>query len=85
MTNPAAQLLLSGSIDLAQDELERITGSKRARDQVAWLDSKQWKYELTKGREPVVGRWYATMRLAGITPQAATAQAWAPDFTGVRG
>ena len=45
MTNPAAHLLLSGSIDLAPDELERITGSKRARDQVAWTPSRHRAFD----------------------------------------
>lgn len=56
---------------LAHEELVEITGSAWAAKQIAWLDENGWKH-------------HARMRLAGITPQAATAEVWAPDFTGMR-
>ena len=70
---------------LAHEELVEITGSAWAAKQIAWLDENGWKHHKNRSGAPIVGRWYARMRLAGIAPQAATAEAWAPDFTGMRG
>ena len=70
---------------LAHEELVEITGSSRYGGQVAWLNENEWKHHKSRAGAPIVGRLYARMRLAWITPQAATAQAWAPDFTGGRG
>ena len=77
MTNP--------SETLSHEELVEITGSAWAAKQIAWLDENGWKHHKNRAGAPIVGRLYARMRLAWITPQAATAQAWAPDFTGGRG
>ena len=76
--------LPTGEITLEPEELERITGAKTARGQVAWLEEKRWQYELTGAQKPVVGRWYATIRLAGIDATALAPGGWAPDFTGIR-
>ena len=69
---------------LAPEELAEITGCLRYGAQVAWLDENGWRHHKNRAGAPIVGRYYARMRLAGITPQAATAEAWAPDFTGMR-
>jgi len=53
---------------LTQEEVASLTGH-RARDaQIAWLDACGWKYITNAAQRPIVGRWYARMRLAGITP-----------------
>lgn len=70
---------------LAPDELADITGSRTARGQLEWLDANGWQHHKNRAGAPIVGRWYARMKLAGITPQAANAQAWSPDFTGILG
>ena len=70
---------------LAPDELAEITGCVRYGGQFAWLHKNEWKCHKNRAGAPIVGRWYARMKLAGITPQAANAEAWAPDFTGMRG
>ena len=69
---------------LTHDELAEITGCVRYGGQIAWLEDNGWKHFRNRAGAPIVGRWYARMKLAGITPQAATAEAWAPDFTGMR-
>lgn len=69
---------------LAHDELADITGCARYGGQIAWLYENGWKHHYSRSGAPIVGRWYARLKLAGITPQAATTQAWAPDFTGTR-
>ena len=66
---------------LAPDEFADITGSRTAHGQLEWLDANGWPHHKNRAGAPIVGRWYARLRLAGITPQAATAEGWAPDFT----
>lgn len=65
---------------LAPEEVADITGRKLAKDQAAWLDENGWMHHKNHAGAPIVGRWYARLRLAGITPQATTSQGWAPDF-----
>lgn len=70
---------------LASEELLAITGCSRRGDQIAWLQSAGWTYVTNRAGEPIVGRLYARMRLAGITPNAVVASGgWAPDFSAVR-
>lgn len=69
---------------LSPSELAEITGCFRHAGQIVWLHKNEWKYHKNSAGAPIVGRWYARLKLAGITPQAATTQAWAPDFTGTR-
>lgn len=41
-----------------------------------------WHYYRNRAGEPIVGRMYARLKLAGINPQAmATGQAWEPDLS----
>ena len=70
---------------LTSDELLAITGCSRRRDQVAWLRAAGWTYMTNRAGEAVVGRLYARLRLAGITPSALVASGgWTPDFSSVR-
>lgn len=70
---------------LSADELVRITGYRRARAQRDWLTNKGWIFETNGAGEPIVGRWYARLKLAGVKPTAdhrVTLQpAWTPDFS----
>ena len=69
---------------LAHDELADITGCVRYGGQIAWLYENGWKHHYSRSGAPIVGRWYARMKLAGITPQADNAEAWAPDFATIK-
>jgi len=70
---------------LSQEELLAITGCSRRNDQIAWLNGAGWIHVTNRAGEPIVGRLYARMRLAGITPNALVASGgWAPDFSTVR-
>lgn len=76
---PIASETLSG------EELQLITGCARRNDQIAWLEAAGWTYVKNKAGEPVVGRLFARMKLAGINPSSlATIGAWAPDLSAVR-
>ncbi len=69
---------------LTADELAEITtGYKHPGSQKEWLDANGWQYVLNAARRPIVGRWFARMRLAGVQPTAngGTAPAWKPDFS----
>jgi len=67
---------------LTSDELAIITGCTRRHDQVAWLKSNGWVYHLKRNGEPVVGRLYARLKLAGVNPASfAPTAPWVPDFS----
>ena len=70
---------------LLPEELQQITGGGRRADQIAWLEAHGWTFVKTRGGDPVVGRLYARLRLAGITPAALAATGgWVPDFSALR-
>lgn len=70
---------------LTVEEVQQITGCSRRGDQVAWLQAAGWTYVTNRAGEPIVGRLYARLRLAGITPSALVATGgWAPDFSSLR-
>lgn len=69
---------------LEPEELNRITGAARKSDQIEWLTCNGWTFHKNRAGEPVVGRMYARLRMAGITPAAmATTGGWVPDFSDV--
>lgn len=69
---------------LNKDELKAITGYAPASKQREWLDSNRWNYVLNRANHPIVGRFYARMKLAGISPgKAAPHEAWSLDLTKV--
>ena len=51
---------------LEPEELHRITGRPRAREQIVWLNENGWVYILNAGGDPIVGRLYARFKLAGV-------------------
>jgi hypothetical protein len=70
---------------LTTDEVATITGCMRRADQVEWLNANGWAYHKNKAGEPIVGRLYARLKLAGITPAALTTSGgWTPDFSAIR-
>jgi Domain of unknown function (DUF4224) len=70
---------------LSHEEVEAITGAARKGEQIQWLASNGWIYCTTRAGEPVVGRLYARLKMAGINPQALqTSGGWVPDLTQVR-
>lgn len=70
---------------LTVEEIQQITGCGRRADQVAWLQAAGWTYVTNRAGEPIVGRLYTRLRLAGITPSALMATGgWAPDFSTLR-
>ncbi|RMC99930.1 DUF4224 domain-containing protein [Aquitalea palustris] len=69
---------------LTADELVEVTGYKHIASQREWLDKNGWAYVVNAAGRPIVGRWYARMRLAGVKPTAGNGgvqQSWQPDFT----
>lgn len=67
---------------LNPEEITQITGCARKTDQVRWLEENGWTHHCNKAGIPIVGRLYARLKLAGITPAAlATSGGWVPDFS----
>lgn len=70
---------------LTKLELTEITGSGRRLDQIAWLDVQGWQYVKTKSGEPIVGRLYARLKLAGINASGiSSVDARGPDMSKVK-
>jgi hypothetical protein len=70
---------------LSVEELGTITGCVRKSDQIEWLSCNGWTHHKNKAGEPIVGRLYARLKMAGITPVAlTTAGGWVPDFSSIR-
>lgn len=66
---------------LTADELVEITGYSHIGRQKEWLDKNGWSYVTNAAGRPIVGRWFARLRLAGVQPTAAGAQATGqPNF-----
>ncbi len=66
------------------DEICEISGCHRKGDQIEWLTCNGWTFHKNKAGEPIVGRMYARLKLAGINANALTSGGgWAPDFSKV--
>jgi len=70
---------------MADEELATITGYRIPSKQIQWLTENHWEFVLTGARRPIVGRVYARMKLAGVTPSAVntTAETWSLDLANV--
>jgi hypothetical protein len=69
---------------LTADELAEVTGYKHVASQREWLDKNGWSYVVNASGRPIVGRYFARLRLSGITPTPGTSNmqpAWRPDFS----
>jgi hypothetical protein len=69
---------------LTVDELVRITGCQRRLDQVEWLTSNGWAFHKNKAGDPIIGRLYARLKMAGIHVESIALKVAAPDFSKVR-
>ena len=70
---------------LTIEEICTISGAVRKADQIAWLKKNGWLHHTTRAGDPVVGRLYARLKLAGINPGALTAPGgWVPDLSQVK-
>lgn len=67
---------------LTADELVEITGYKHVASQKEWLDVNGWSYVVNGHGRPIVGRWFARLRLAGVQPTAGAPESpWKPNLT----
>lgn len=72
--------LSTASVTLSSEDLREICGHAQRKGQIEWLIQNKWTgYVINKSGWPVVGRAYATMKLAGINP-GSQLSAWSPDF-----
>ncbi len=71
---------------LTPDEVAQITGAQRKHDQIEWLTCNGWTYHRNRAGEPIVGRLYARLKMAGINPALMLPQQTPslPDFSKVR-
>lgn len=69
---------------LSPEELAEITGAVRKADQTEWLTSNGWAFHRNRAGEPIVGRIYARLRMAGINPTSVLPAPGLPDFSKVR-
>lgn len=70
---------------LSVEEIVEITGRARKEGQIAWLLAKGWKHSTNAAGVPIVGRWYARMKLAGVElSEAFSPQIAPPDFSKAR-
>ena len=58
--------LIIDSEILTPNELGSITGRIHKAHQITWLRAEGWKYALNAAGNPIVGRWYARMKLSGV-------------------
>ena len=69
---------------LTPEELFAITGCVRRGEQIEWLNRNNWTFHKNKSGDPIVGRLYARLKMAGITPSVLTSSAgWSPDFSSI--
>ena len=70
---------------LTIDEIAAISGAALKSGQIDWLSRNGWVFHKTRAGEPVVGRLYARLKLAGINPGALAAPGgWTPDLSQVK-
>jgi len=58
---------------LHEDDLIKLTGRMPSRLQIAWLKEHGWQFHINAVGSPIVGTWYARMKLAGIEPSELSA------------
>jgi hypothetical protein len=66
---------------LTCEELQAITGCARKGDQIAWLETEGWNFFRNRGGDPVVGRLYARLKLAGLSPTGEVGSGQMPNFS----
>jgi hypothetical protein len=69
---------------LTSEEIVQITGCQRRTEQVEWLTCNGWAFHKNKAGDPIVGRFYARLRMAGVRVDSMARTAAMPDFSKVR-
>jgi hypothetical protein len=70
---------------LSPAEVAQITGHARKDKQIAWLRACGWKFFLNAAGAPIIGRWYARLKLAGVElSETISPQVSMPDFSKAR-
>ncbi|WP_229751385.1 DUF4224 domain-containing protein [Undibacterium terreum] len=70
---------------LTHEEIQEISGSARRSDQIAWLQLNGWTFLKNRAGDPIVGRLYARLKLAGINPSSLGAStSWSLDASKIR-
>lgn len=78
-------MITTASEFLEEPELAAMTGRARASEQIKWLESRGWVFEVNAAKRPVVGRLYTRLKLSGVDPsaEAASAEPWTLDLSRV--
>lgn len=70
---------------LSNGEVQEICGCTRRCDLIEWLITNGWIFFRNRSGDPIVGRMYARLKLAGINPGVlSVSNGWIPDFSKVR-
>jgi hypothetical protein len=69
---------------LTSEEVACITGCNRKGDQIDWLTTNGWRFYKNRGGDPIVGRLYARMQLAGIQPGSENMGSEQPSFNKIK-
>ena len=77
-------LVFLESETLTPDEIVQITGCQRRTDQDEWLTCNGWAFHKNKVGDPIVGRFFARLKMAGIRLDSVAPSAGMPDFSKVR-
>lgn len=74
------------NVILTAEEIAAISGRERKGEQVEWLASNGWTFAKTAAGVPIVGRWYAHMKMAGVDTSTISSPAprTTPDFSKAR-
>jgi hypothetical protein len=71
----------TGDETLTSEALAKITGAARRDLQIEWLKKHKWQHTTNRGGDPIVGRLYANLKLAGIEPKTMLREeSWEPAF-----
>ena len=68
------------TILLTDDELAELTGARRARQQIEWLDRHGWRYALSRVGKPKVAREFF-LRALGASTGSEVTSASSPNWT----
>src|SRR5450631_3682148 len=66
---------------LTTEEIVQITGCQRRTDQVEWLTCNGWAFHKNKIGDPIVGRFFARLKMAGIRLDSVAPSTGMPDFS----
>jgi hypothetical protein len=69
---------------LVPEEVASITGRARRDQQIAWLTLNRWQFCTNAAGNPIVGRFYTRLKLAGVELSSVAQISGMPDFSKVR-